>query len=270
MAWADQGIEGYVSKKKKKKGKQKCLRLPSEGGKKSTCFVSARKWKRRYIPLFHLYSQATDDHLYCTSAEEKRKAIKDQGYEEKGPVCYVRRYKDLTHVPLFRTYDPGAKRHFYSTDVKVIDKNGPTLTRDALINVLEKELRGYFAERKDIFLADDKYFCTTEKTAKVIIKEAKVNDKEYFAPDVGDCDDYAHLLRSAFIVDAWIDKKRSLPYAFGILWGGQQDDPANHAMNFVIVSDGDGSFKVWIIEPKDGTWYEPSKKKLESICLVIC
>jgi len=264
MAWADEGIECYVSNEKKGES----LELPSEGGKKCTCYVSARISKV-LVPLYHLYNQQYDDHLYCTSSEEVDE-FKGKGYKDQGRAGCVRPHKVGTHDPLFRAYDPDAKRHFYTTDVTVIDKNGPTLTRDALEKVLKEKLDGYFAERKDIFLADDKYFCTTRKTAEAIIKEAKVNDKEYFAPDVGDCDDYAHLLKSAFIVDAWIDKKRSLPYAFGILWGGQQDDPANHAMNFVIVSGGDGSFELWVIEPKDSTWYEPSKKKLESICLVIC
>lgn len=263
MSWADQGIECYVSKEKK----GTTLELPSEGGKKCVCYVSARKSKG-LVPLYHLRNRQYDDDLYCTSTEDVAE-FKGKGYEDKGRVGFVRPHKVGTHEPLFRAYDSTVKRHFYATDVNIIDENGPTLSDKSLEEHLREQFSEYLKDEK-IFAADEKYFCTTRKTAEVIVKEAKVNDKAYPQPDVGDCDDYAHLLKSAFIVDAWIDKKRSFPYAFGILWGGQQDGAASHAMNFVIVSEGDGSYEVWIIEPKDGTLHKPSEGLLKDIYLVIC
>jgi len=260
MSWADQGIECYVSKEEK----GVLLELPSAEGKKCTCYVSARKSKG-LVALYHLSNEQNDDDVYCSSLEEVDE-FKEKGYKDKGRVGYVRSHKVSTHTPLFRAYDPVVERHFYTTDVKVIDKNGPTLACDKLENILLEQLAEYLKDEK-IFLADDEYFCTTSKTTEVIIKEGKVNDKEYPQPEVGDCDDYAHLLKSAFIVDAWIDKKRSLPYAFGILWGRQPND---HAMNFVVVSEGNGSYEVWIVEPQDGTLHKPSEGMLKEIYLVIC
>lgn len=114
-----------------------------------------------------------------------------------------------------------------------------------------------------IYLADAEYFCPTQKVAQEIIKASKVDQRSYIM-EIHDCDDFAHLLKSAFIEDAYDNGRRSMPYALGIVWGSK---PA-HAMNVIVVSGG-ADFTVRLIEPQNGKLYKPQHKKLDRIYLMI-
>lgn len=296
MSWVDKGIVCYVSKKKK----GKLLELPSENEEKCSCYIPARK-SNALVQLHHLSIEQNNDQLYCTDeevGEYKNTGYKvkggvvhvwpnkERGLKVKGGIVYVQPDWDRTLVPLFRAYDPDAQRHFYSTSVEMIDSKGPILSRGELRTELKRQLGDHLVGNPGIYIADNEYFCTTRKTAEVIIEGEKLDDKYDRKEQVGDCDDYAHLLKSAFIVDAWYDKKRSKPYAFGIVWDSSADGNQKHAMNFVMVNEDGKCFKLYLIEPDAGSigltpnlaWYDMSKPTdkerikavLGQISLVIC
>ena len=99
--------------------------------------------------------------------------------------------------------------------------------------------------------------------AAVLDAEAQVDQERYISHKF-DCDDFAHLLKSAFIRDAYTNGYRRHPYSLGVVWG---KDPA-HAMNLIVTSNGSRrSFR--LIEPQSGNFYKPSDEKLKDIYLVI-
>lgn len=68
------------------------------------------------------------------------------------------------------------------------------------------------------------------------------------------------MLKCDFIEDTYESGKHSMPYAVGTVWGNNPP----HAMNIAVPSDGAG-FQVKIIEPQDGTFHDPAKKRLYDI-----
>jgi hypothetical protein len=96
------------------------------------------------------------------------------------------------------------------------------------------------------------------------ITDASNVAKHRYITEVFDCDDFAHLLKSAFIDDAYDGGRRSMPYALGVMWG----TTPSHAMNVLAVGNGKDYFTK-VIEPQTGTIYEPSDKKLTGIYLVV-
>jgi hypothetical protein len=216
-----------------------------------------------HVPLFRLYKAAIDDHFYCISVVERNNAVSTFKYTYEGIVGYVLPSESPGHVPLYRALNPEIGDHFYTTNVVEIDNNGPSLSRSKLENLLKSKMSGYFLSSKKLYFADQSYFCPTEAVAQQIIDACKVDQKSYIS-EIFDCDDFAYLLKVAFIGDAYDGGRRSMPYAFGIVWGNK---PA-HAMNFLVTSDGK-DYVVRLVEPQTGTVHALSLSKLKEIYLLV-
>lgn len=145
-----------------------------------------------------------------------------------------------------------------------IEAVAPKIGRNKLEELLKNKLNDYLETRYNIYLADSKYHPPQEFIAQQIINAAKVYQETWISEKF-DCDDFAHLLKSAFIRDAYTNGGRKLPYAFGIIWGHKPE----HALNFVVTSDGSEQYKVRIIEPQTGVLYTPAQKKIDDIYLII-
>ena len=279
MAWAYEGVQCYVSKKKTTNhiplyrswngkdhfyttSKGEYNGLPRKYKREGIACYIAKSRISGHIPLYRLYKGRIDDHFYTTSYSEKNKAVRVHGYKYEGVAGYVSSTKTANHTEFFRAWNPSIGDHFYTTKVKEIDDNGPSLTSSKLKTVLRNQLKKY-TKRVRIYTADAKYFCPTQKVAQEIINEAKVHQRTYIK-EISDCDDFAHLLKSAFIEDVYDSGRRSMPYAFGIVWGSK---PA-HAMNVIVVSGGN-DYTVRLIEPQTGKIYKPGDKKLKEIYLII-
>ncbi|KPK89479.1 MAG: hypothetical protein AMJ94_12040 [Deltaproteobacteria bacterium SM23_61] len=279
MSWAYEGVQCYVAAKALANhhplyrswngsdhfytsSKAEYDGLPNKYKREGiACYVATTKIPG-HTELYRLYKGKIDDHFYTTSSSEKNKAVSSYGYKYEGVVGYVATSPSVDHSEFYRAWNPVIGDHFYTRNVKEIDDNGPTRTANQLKTVLKNQLGSYYKSVKQ-FYADGRYFCPTEAVAKEIIKAAKVDQKRYIS-SVFDCDDFAHLLKSAFIEDAYDSGRRSMPYAMGIIWGSK---PA-HAMNFIVLGDGK-NFTVRIIEPQTGKLHKPAEKKLQEIYLLI-
>lgn len=226
-----------------------------------SCYVSTVKG-HGHVPLYRLYSSKADDHFYCISAAERDEAVSKHGYALEGIVGYVLRREGMGHVPFYRAWNPEIGDHFYTTNVREIDDNGPSLTPGNLREIIQTQLKGHLGNVQ-MFFADGRYFCPTERVSSDIIHSSHVDQRRYIA-EIHDCDDFAHLLKSAFIEDAYDGGRRSMPYALGIVWGSK---PA-HAMNMLVLGDGK-DFHVQIVEPQTGTIHQPSEDKLNEIYLIV-
>lgn len=279
MSWAYEGIEGYVLNVFKSNyaplyrawngsdhfytsSKNEYDSLPKTYKQEGIACYIATSQLSGHVPFYRLYSGTADDHFYCISTIEKDNAVKYLGYTYEGIVGYVIPQEVSGYVPLFRAWNPEIGDHFYTTDVSEIDKNGPTKSKGDLKTLLESQLSGYLKDVK-MFFADANYFCPTESVAKQIINASKVAQQRYIA-EVHDCDDFAFLLKSAFIEDAYDSGRRTMPYAFGIIWGS---NPA-HAMNIIIIGDG-SNYITKIVEPQTGAIYSPSDDKLKEIYFLL-
>jgi len=280
MAWAYEGIQCYVATKKTTNhtplyrswngkdhfytaNKSEYNGLPKKYKREGIACYIAKKKIAGHVPLYRLYKgKKVDDHFYTTSAPERDRAVKFHSYKYEGVAGYVTQTEDNVHKAFYRAWNPKIGDHFYTTKIKEIDDNGPSLSASKLKSVLRKQLKKY-TNMVRIYAADAKYFCPTEQVAKDIIKASKVAQRRYIR-EIHDCDDFAHLLKSAFIEDAYDGGRRSMPYAFGILWGSK---PA-HAMNFIVTSGG-SDFTVRLIEPQNGKLYYPKHGMLAKIYLII-
>ncbi len=280
MSWAFEGIECYVSRGPKQDhaplyrawngsdhfytmSKPEYNGLPASYQREGIACHLATARITGHAPLYRLYRGANDDHFYCISPAERDNAVNRYGYQYEGIAGYVMPTQSLDHVPFYRAYNPEIGDHFYTINVAEIDNNGPTLSDAQLRRVLNDQLGSYFDSGKKIYLADSSYFCPTEKVAQEIINDSKVDQRRYIS-EIFDCDDFAHLLKAAFIEDAYVGGRRTKPYAMGIIWGSK---PA-HAMNFLVISDG-ASFTVKVVEPQNGKMFNPSARKLDEIYLAI-
>lgn len=236
--------------------------LPSQYHREGiSCYIASSP-KPLHVPLFRLYKGPDDDHFYCTSTGERDNAVSNLGYTLEGVIGYVMPTDAVNHRALYRAWNPEIGDHFYTMEVSEIDKNGPTLTSSEMEGLLKDKLDKYLDGAK-IYLADSNYFCPTERVAGEIIDACQVDLRRYIS-EVHDCDDFAHLLKSAFIEDAYDSGRRSMPYAVGIVWGRR---PA-HAMNVLAIGDG-AKFHVKLIEPQTGTIHALSDDKLKEIYLVV-
>jgi len=252
--------------------------LPNKFTKEGiACYVAIRQ-DPGLTPLFRLYKSSIDDHFYCISPDERDMAVSSQQYQYEGIIGYVtptqngtftELYRplhpssgDSQHITtaLYRAWNPKIGDHLYTTSVAEIDNNGPSLSTDAFKSLLEDKL-GDYLQRENLYFADAAYFCPTQKVAQSIIDASQVNQRQYIA-EVNDCDDFAHLLKSAFILDAYGSGRRSMPYALGPIWGRNP----HHAMDALVIGDGNDFF-VKIVEPQLATIFEISDKRLDEIFL---
>jgi len=111
---------------------------------------------------------------------------------------------------------------------------GIYMTQKEVRRALTEQLSGKFAKDIKIYLPDTEYYCPSLQYAKKVLAESEL-DKRLYSATRFDCDDYAICLKAAFAEDAYRNKVRRAPHAFGIVWGYL---PGPHALNFVINDDG--------------------------------
>jgi len=210
-----------------------------------------------HIPFYRLYNSTDDNHFYCTSIGDVDFFVDDLNYINEGIVGYVGTSpgKNADHSPLFYAYHPEIVDHFYTTNMQEIENVVPRITDTRAEDLIEWKLKDFLHDDYKVFFADNEYHTPTKKISREIIRQSKVDQRAYIS-EKHDCDDFAHLLKSAFIEAAYNEGTRTLPYALGVMWGAT---PA-HAINFIITSSGyTDSYDLLPIEPQDGvfTWPPP-------------
>ena len=228
------------------------------------CFISLTSLPG-HTPLYRLYKRDGDDHFYTTSIVEKENAVSKYGYVKEGTIGYVQTAPVTDHYPLYRAFSETMFDHFYTTNLDEIDKDAPTLSAETLTQIVRTDLGPYLSPSCHFHIADSFYHAPAMTMAQKIIADAKV-DHETWTYQKFDCDDFAHMLKAAFIKAAYTDTYRRFPMACGILWG---DTPAPHALNFVVVGYSPVNMRLFIVEPQRGSFYLPAERKLEDIHLVI-
>ncbi len=144
--------------------------------------------------------------------------------------------------------------------------------KELRIIVLEKlkgKLCDNFDIKRDLKIADSTYYCTPLKDAQTIIAASKLH-KRAFVRDIYDCDDFAHLLKSFFIENAYKDWQRRYPHCMGIVWGRllkvkDKQKQGVHAINWMINDDK----KLRFIEPQTDKIYYPQGKDSDISFLLI-
>ena len=281
MAWAYEGNEGWVPARRRPGyvalyrlwrephhaytvSRRERDRLARQGWAKegvAAWVATARRPGTR--PLYRLFHPGLGDTLFTVDPQERARQ-RDAGYRDEGRIGWVHRKRAPGYQPFYRAWDPARQDHLYSQKVATIDAFGPTLTRDEL----ERALRAAFGRllwprNYTIELADDAYYCPSEAVARKVIRAAGIDRRRYIA-EIFDCDDFAHLLKSAFIENVYDSGARSMPYAMGIVWGNRPP----HAVNFVALSEG-GEARIRIVEPQDGRLHEPARAGLRQIYLLV-
>jgi len=94
-----------------------------------------------------------------------------------------------------------------------------------------------------VHLPDVEYFLPPLGDVEEILRYSEVDRRKYIS-EINDCDDFAHTLKSDFILAAYAEGARRAPFAFGIIWGLL---PEAHAQNWVITDDE----VLHIIEPQN-------------------
>lgn len=270
MSWAYQGVECSVAKAPLPG--HRLLRLaprPPDGKRGSRCYV-ARERLSGHVPLYVLRHKIRDSLCYCATIDELV-ARQREGYVVRELAGYVMLTEDALHAPLMRTYDPRSKRYFYTTHIRQVDSFAPEIRAAEVKGLLQK----IFKQPIEGPNMDDRFFCPTEQAARQIIANSRVALREY-SSEVMDCDDFAHMLKSAFIEDACdiydlessIVPRPSKPYAVGVVLGLDRKDRP-HAMNVLVTSDGRDAndYRIWLVEPQQGRLIEPRafRRHLKSI-----
>jgi len=258
--WAYEGVECYVAEcyvagAPRENGDHARIELPARDpeGKPGSCWVAKQQFAG-HVPLYRLTRKSNGDCCYGATIESLETARK-RGYDKpKGEGCvgYVMLTQDAQHVPLMRTFNRTSKRYVYTTDIGEVDQFTPSITG----NVLEDLV--YEAFRVTPKFMDGRYFCLAEQAAKQIICSSRVAGRQY-RDAVMDCDDYALLLKAAFIEDAYNiyntesarKPERSKPHALGVIVGFSPSHHRRHAMNILVTSEGK-DYKLWLVEPQTG------------------
>lgn len=164
--------------------------------------------------------------------------------------------------------DPPERRHRAFGDASLSDPNKTTLSKAEVSTVVRAatDLDGI-----SVVCLDDNYYCAPLPDYERVVKMSgrdrlsygptKVNSDGELGPD---CDDFAWVLRSAFVMDAYRNGLRRLPYCFGLIvvtkWslGNGDVDSGSHALNWFIAADK----KLWFMDTTDDGyiyWPAPSK-----------
>lgn len=281
MSWAYEKIACYVADRRRKHhtplyrawngehhfyttSKDEYEGLPDSYDREGIIAYMSRRKLSGHVKLYRAYRDLHGDNMLTTLSDaDDRKLVKKYGNVDV--LGYVAAKQDRKHVPLMRAWDPERRDHFCTADVGKIDEFGPTLTDEELVDVLGDRLVKYL-EDCEIYTADGAYYCPTRKVAKEIVQNARIDQNEYIEERF-DCDDFAHLLKGAFIEDVYVGGRRSMPWAMGIVWGFRPP----HAMNVIVLSNGrEDDWDVRIVEPQNGIFYRPESKKLRGIYLILC
>lgn len=227
------------------------------------CYVESSSGTAGLTSLFRFYNHSADDHLYTTSLHEFTALVRHPAWNFEGSIGYVGKVSDSTSLPLYRAYNHGLADHFYTTSDIELDRAAPILSGAQIEGLMRYFLQGYLTPGANFHIADGSYF-VPRLDAVVQLMATSLLDGRTWTSQVFDCDDFAHLLKGVFIEDQYTSRRhRTLPYAFGIVWG---NTPA-HAMNFAIAVEK-GKYKVYIIEPQNDGIYDPSAGKLSDIYYV--
>jgi len=227
------------------------------------------------VPLYRLHHQSRNDYCYCASIESLEAARKE-GYGNPQRLGYVMITQDAQHVPLMRTFNPNTSRYFYTTLVREVDRHAPVISAPEL----QARLREIFHFDPDTIakvFTDDLYLCPSREAAEQIIRNSRVAARNYSA-EAMDCDDYAQLLKTAFIEDAYdiydtassLMPRVSMPYALGVITGIRRGEKRDHYMNMLVTSDGranDHTF--WLIEPQKARMGPASRNRLKDISAMV-
>ncbi len=250
--WAYQGVECYVSKIAAR-GHRRVRLVPREPNKRPPrCYVASQPLSG-HVPLYRLEHESRNAYCYCTTIDE-RNARADEGYRLSRPVGYVMTAQEAQHVPLMRMFNPNTSRYYYTTRIWEVDEHAPVIEA----KVLEDRLQNLFGMQPKIL--DREYFCPTKQAAEQIIRHSRVPGKRY-SDQAMDCDDYAHLLKAAFIEDAYeiydiqsaLRSRRSKPYALGVICGVSPSDNRHHFMNILVTSEGRlDDYSLSLVEPQTG------------------
>jgi hypothetical protein len=262
--WAYEGVECYVADASQKDPDHELIEFPppEPKGKPGRWSVAIQPLSG-HVPLYRLPHKTKDEHCDCATIESLEAARK-RGYGKAEPVGYVMLTQDAQHVPLMRSFNPAGGRYFYTTDVSHVDLHTPSIRG----NDLEDLVYGVFQFTPKFM--DGSYLCPTEEAAKQIIRDSRVAGRQY-SDAVMDCDDYALLLKAAFIEDAYnihdiesarkADRSdRSKPYALGVIIGYSPSHSRRHAMNILVTSEGK-KYKLWLVEPQTGELLPLPEKK---------
>jgi hypothetical protein len=196
--------------------------------------------------------------------EENKDIILENGYSDAKLLGYVGLTNAYSRVPLLMAFNPELVDHFYTANSRDLDAKGPTMNSADLQKLVELLINDYIKDGCKIYATDNVYFCPTEEVAQEIIDNSMV-DHQTYVTEVFDCDDFAHMLKSAFIVDAYENGKRTIPYCFGMALGMRNE---GHMMNILIVSDG-VDYQVKFVEPSTGQILDPDIKEFHSIQMMI-
>lgn len=100
-------------------------------------------------------------------------------------------------------------------------------------------------------LGDAKYFCPGDALVRKVLAATRINQRDWIA-ERHDCEDFAFLLKGAFIREAYGKDKgyRKAANCFGMVWGNL---PGPHAINWYI----NKNMKLYFVEPQHDTIFEP-------------
>lgn len=111
-------------------------------------------------------------------------------------------------------------------------------------------------------MPDSEYIGISKDKVKKVLKSTSVDNQKY-KKSVGDCDDFAFLLKAEFIKEAWNERDERNPYAFGILWGEVKLNQGwvNHAINWFVTHD----HKIYLVEPQADEVFRPTEENCRNI-----
>ena len=112
-------------------------------------------------------------------------------------------------------------------------------------------LAPHMAANFNLYLGDDKYFCTPLEDAREIIKASAV-DRKKWVEERFDCDDFAIVLKAHFAEAGYKDGKRRAAHCFGIVWGSL---PTPHAINWMVNADR----RLRFVEPQNNRIFLPRR-----------
>ncbi len=118
-----------------------------------------------------------------------------------------------------------------------------------LRELISCQLHRKLSEDFHLYCADDEYYCPPVGDASKIIKNSRLDRRNWVAEKF-DCDDFAHVLKANFSEAAYKDGRRRRPHCFGIIWGAF---PHAHAINWMVNCD----LKLRFVEPQSGRIYFP-------------
>jgi hypothetical protein len=241
---------------------------------------------RGLVPLYHMVNLVKGNSILCTEEQIPKK--EDEGYEDPVLLGYVQKEESDDKCPLYEAINYHISDYFYTFDGSELDQKGalikrllndnvqdpdyyqPVLNNKGievdLIDILDYSLLGMAPNDLKPIIFDDYYYCPSEKVAKRIIADCKVSKRQYIS-QVFDCEDFVHMLKTAFIEDAYEFGNKTLPYCVGFATG-KNNENKYHAVNIIVVNNG-SSFRLKIVDPQIGILLDPDPSIIHDIELIM-